>query len=324
MFRRTFLGAGVTALAGASEGQVITVRGAMSPRKLGWTLAHEHLFSAFGSDPAEPPAYDEQALLDVVIPYTRKIRSLGCRSIVDCTAAWFGREPRLLRRISEASGLHILTNTGYYGAANDRYVPETARQETVDQIAARWTAEFAGGIRDTGIRPGHIKIGVDPGVLSELDGRLVRAAARAHRRTGLVITSHTGGRAEAALGQIAILREEGVRPEAWIWAHANQCSDLAALREAAQAGAWLSLDGVAPESVEQHLALLRDPVISARALLSHDGNSFRNGRPGKPYEALFTHLRPRLLREFGVAKLKRWTEHHAASAFTIRRRLAKA
>lgn len=300
----------------------MTVRGPVRPGQLGVVLAHEHLFSAFGSDPAEPPRYDEAALLDTVIPYARRVKGLGAGTIVDCTAAWFGREPRLLRQISEAAGLHVLTNTGYYGAANDRYIPETARRESVDEIAGRWTREFEGGIRDTGIRPGHIKIGVDPGALSEIDRKLIRAAARTHRGTGLVITSHTGGSAEAALGQIAILREEGVKPEAWIWAHANQCTDQAALVEAARAGAWLSLDGIAPETVEQHVALLRHPVIHERALLSHDGNSFRNGRPGKPYEALFTHLLAKLRAEFRAAMIKRWTTTHPATAFTIRRRLA--
>ena len=60
----------------------------------------------------------------------------------------------LLRRLSEATGLHILTNTGYYGAANDIAIPKHAYDETAAQIAARWTAEARDGIEGTGIRPG--------------------------------------------------------------------------------------------------------------------------------------------------------------------------
>jgi hypothetical protein len=91
--------------------------------------------------------------------------------------------------------------------------------------------------------------------------------------------------------------------------------------EAAKAGAWLSLDGIAPETVERHLELLRNDVIRERALLSHDGNSFRIGRAMKPYDALFTHLLPKLKAEFPAAVVRRLTVENAAHAFTIKPRL---
>ena len=55
----------------------------------------------------------------------------------------------------------MITNTGYYGAAGDKYVPQHAYEETVDQLADRWTGEWEDGIEGTGIRPGFIKGGVD-------------------------------------------------------------------------------------------------------------------------------------------------------------------
>jgi phosphotriesterase-related protein len=305
----------------AAGDEVITVRGAIPAGALGLTLVHEHLFSSFGSDPVEPGRYDTEALLQAVVPYAKKVKELGAQAIVDCTAAWFGREPTLLRRISEAAGLHILTNTGYYAAANDRYVPPSARDETPEQIAAHWAKEFRDGIGTTGIRPGHIKIGVDAGALSEIDRKIVMAAAKTHRATGLVVTSHTSGSAEGAREQIALFRKEGVSPQAWIWAHANQCTDGAALVEAAKSGAWLSLDGIAPDTVDRHLELLRNDVIRERALLSHDGNSFRIGRAMKPYDALFTHLLPKLKAEFPAAVVRRLTVENAARAFAIKPRL---
>ena len=54
-----------------------------------------------------------------------------------------------------------------------------------------------------------MKIGVDAGPLSEVDAKLVRAAARTHRATGLPIYSHTGD-GVAALAQLAVLEEERV------------------------------------------------------------------------------------------------------------------
>ncbi len=129
MERRAFLGLCAGAAMAAGD-EVMTVRGAIPATALGVTLVHEHLFSSFGSDPVEPGKYDTEALLQAVVPYAKKVKELGAQAIVDCTAALFGREPALLRRISEAAGLHILTNTGYYAAANDRYVPPAANFAT--------------------------------------------------------------------------------------------------------------------------------------------------------------------------------------------------
>ena len=110
----------------------------------------------------------------------------------------------LLKRLSEASGLHILTNTGYYGAANDKHVPAFAFTETAEQLAARWIREAERGIDGTGIQPAFMKIGVDEAPLSEIDTKLVRAAAITHLRTGLPIASHTST-GTAALEQLDLL-----------------------------------------------------------------------------------------------------------------------
>ena len=94
-----------------------TVTGAIDPGELGLTLHHEHVMSTFGADPARYPYYDPEQLPAIVLPYLKYLRSLGVQSLVDCTAAYFGRHPELLRRFALDSDMHILTNTGYYGAA---------------------------------------------------------------------------------------------------------------------------------------------------------------------------------------------------------------
>lgn len=329
--RRAWLaGAAMAAGAQSAEGRVMTVRGPAAPESLGLMLPHEHFFSNFGEEPAEPPVYDEAALLAAVVPYARRVKELGCGAVADATAAWFGRSPLLLRTISEKTGLHVLTNTGYYGAASDRYVPKHAFEEDAARLASRWVREWREGIAGTGIRPGFIKTGVDAGPLSEIDAKLVRAAALTHRETGLTIAVHTGGNPEAAMRQMAIVREEGVSPEAWIWVHANQVKsgEEEALEKAAEAGAWISLDGLDEATLERHLELvlrLRAKGYLGRVLLSHDGNSFRAGgkRPMRPYTLLFERFLPEL-RRAGVSEseIDRLTRDNPARAFTVRRRLA--
>lgn len=280
---------------------VQTVTGPVHPTGLGITLSHEHLFSRFGEPPAESPAYPEAHLLAMVRPYLVYLRALGVQTIVDCTAVGFGRAPRLLLELSRASGVQILTNTGVYGAADDRYVPDWARTGSADALAARWTREYVEGIGDSGVRPGFIKIGVDAGPLSAIDRTLVVAAARTHRQTGLTIASHTGGNPDAAGEQLALLRAEGVAPPAWIWVHANACPDDAALWRAGAQGAWLGFDGLSATTYDRHLALVREAKarrLLGRVLLSHDGNSFpAPGRIPRPYDLLLTSFRYRLLDE---------------------------
>jgi predicted metal-dependent phosphotriesterase family hydrolase len=60
--------------------------------------------------------YQADEAFRVALPHLRRIKELGCRSLVECTPAFLGRDPALLRRLSEASGLQIITNTGYYSA----------------------------------------------------------------------------------------------------------------------------------------------------------------------------------------------------------------
>jgi phosphotriesterase-related protein len=118
---------------------VVTVTGSIPAKDLGLTLIHEHLLSIFGTNPQEPAEYDEQQALEEVVPYLKYIKSLGCDSIVDCSAAYLGRNAALLKKIAEQSELQILISTGIYGAAEDRYIPDYAYGESAGQLAARWS-----------------------------------------------------------------------------------------------------------------------------------------------------------------------------------------
>jgi phosphotriesterase-related protein len=325
MTRRELLLSAALAPAASLE-MVMTVRGPVRPADLGLCLPHEHLFSIFGEEPAERAEYDVPKLMGEVSRYVNSLRFLGCRAIADGTTAWFGRDVSLLSRVSTATGVHVLTNTGYYGAANDRYVPRSAREESASQIAARWVKEYTEGIDATGIKPGFMKLGVDAGPLSAIDEKLFEAACLTHRETGLLITVHTSDAAEAAGRQLELLKKHGIRADAWVWIHANNCKDEGALKSAAEDGAWLSFDGIAPENTARHLALVDLMKAMGRlkqVLLSHDGNSFRaGGRPMKPYSALFTHFIPALREaKYSETEIRLMTVDNPARALTIRKRL---
>ena len=283
--------------------RVVTVRGPVDAGALGPTLVHEHVLVDFvGADKVSRGRYDAGEAFGVVLPHLLALKSRGARTLVECTPAWLGRDPRLLVRLSEASGLHIVTNTGYYGAAQDKYVPAHAYQESAEQLAARWVAEARDGIEGTGVRPGFLKTGVDAGPLSEIDRKLIRAAALCHQKTGLRIHCHTGD-GVAAMDILSVLEEARVPAAALVWVHAQNEKDHALHLRAARVGAWIELDGVSEDSVERHLAAVMDLRRAGhldKVLVSQDAGWYRVGEPGggsfRGYTFLFDGFLPALRR----------------------------
>jgi predicted metal-dependent phosphotriesterase family hydrolase len=287
--RREFLAAipFVTAMPGAGEKnphRIQTVTGPAQATELGRTLMHEHVLVDFaGARAASRTRYDADEVFRTALPYLEKIRKLGCGTFVDCTPAYIGRDPGLLRRLSEAAGVRIVTNTGYY-AAGDKYkfLPGHFYAESAEQLARRWIAESDNGIEGTGIRPGLIKIGVTSGRLPDMELKLVRAAALTHKSTGLTIASHTGDGA-AALHQLEVLAAEKVPARAFIWVHAQSESDTSVHMRAAKMGAWVEFDGVAEATAARHAEFVRNMAAGGflgRTLISQDAGWYHVGEPG--------------------------------------------
>jgi len=317
MDRRNFLelaaaGAGILPISrltriGEKRGQAVTALGPIAPEQLGRTLIHEHVLVDFiGADEIRQGRYDSEEVFLKALPHLRKVKSAGCDTLVDCTPAYIGRDPGLLRRLSQASGLQIVTNTGLYGAAQDKYVPRYAYAETAQQLAARWVKEFENGIPPSRVRPGIIKIGVNSGPLTEIDEKLVKAAAITHQQTGLTIASHTGD-GVAAMAQISTLKSHGVEPTSFVWVHAQNEADTQLHRQAAEAGAWVEFDGISFTTAQKHIELvlgMKQTGYLGRVLLSQDSGWYHVGEPGggdfRPYDFLFVQFLP-LLRRAGVS-----------------------
>jgi phosphotriesterase-related protein len=288
--------------------QINTVLGPVPPADLGRTLIHEHILADMvGANAIGPGRYDGGQVRSIVLPHLKQLRSQGCGTLVDCTPAYQGRDPELLARLSQSSGLHILTNTGLYGAMGGKYIPDFAFSATAEELATRWTGEFQTGIRARGIRPALIKVGVDAGPLSKINSKLVSAAALTHLRTGLVIASHTGD-GLAAMAQLNLLKSHGVSPAAFIWMHAQDEKDRSFHRKAAEAGAWIEFDGISSETVDQNIGLIQEARRAGylrRVLISQDAVGFHMGQkrggycPG--YTFMFSEFLPQL-RKSGVTE----------------------
>ncbi len=308
------------------SGEIMTVSGALAPKDMGVTLTHEHILVDFiGADSIKYERWDKTEVGKKASPFLKEAKNLGTATFIDCTPAYLGRDPELLLSISGNTGINILTNTGYYGASRNRYLPKNAYTETPDELSERWIKEFRRGIEGTDVRPGFIKIGVMGGNLSDLHRKLVRAAARTHLKTGLVIASHTGP-AIPAFEQLGILMEEGVSPEAFIWVHAQSEKDSTAHVLAARTGAWVSFDGLSEDNISNYVRLLgtmKDNNLLSKVLISHDAGWYRPDQPEggeyRGYTAIFEKLLPALRAEgFTDDDINRLLVENPAEAFTIR------
>lgn len=259
---------------------VETVLGPRNVSEMGKTLIHEHLLVDFiGAAEYDPERWERSEVIARVLPFLQEIKTLGFHTLVECTPAFLGRDPLLLQELAKLSGISILTNTGLYGAVDSKYLPEYAFTESAEQLADRWINEWKEGIDNSGIKPGFIKIGVNPGPLSPTHEKLVRAAAKTHQETGLLIVSHTGD-ATPAFAQLDILREEGVLEEAFVWVHAQAENDKSRHVEAAKHGAWVSFDGISGDNLEEYLAFVRNMKqhgVLEKTLVSHDAGWYSPG-----------------------------------------------
>ena len=313
---------------------IMSVNGPIAAHKMGTTLTHEHVLVDFiGADSTGYHRWDKQEAANRILPFLEEIKDLGIHSLIECTPAYLGRDPLLLQELSRKSGMHLITNTGYYGARSNKFIPADLLEKSITELADSWVDEFEQGIEGTGIRPGFIKIAVDRNdTLSETHVKIVSAAALAHNRTGLTIASHTGPDGPA-FEQIRILKSYGVDPSNFIWVHA-QNGTLEGNIRAARDGAWISLDNVngthgrKPEEkfsinwYAERILSLKEAGLLHRVLISHDAGWYSPGEEDggtyRGYTDILNHLIPALVEEgFTEEDIDQLLIHNPKDAFSF-------
>jgi len=327
--RRGFIQASLLAMAGCAvpsgRGKVLTVTGAIEPSALGLTLAHEHVLVDFvGADAAVPGRYDQEAVYQRILPLFQSLREKGCQTLAECTPMYLGRDPKLLQRLSKASGLNIITNTGWYGASKEKFLPSKITQLTADQIARGWITEFRNGIEGTGIRPGFIKIALDDVPFADNIQKVLQAAVITYKQTGLPIGVHTSNGGAPAEAQIAFLRKHNVPLAKWVWIHAQNENDLSFHVKAARKGAWISFDGISRSNMEEYgerLERMRKEDLLQRIIISQDAGWYDVVEPSKSirgYNDILDHFIPYLRsRNFSAADVDQLLVRNPARLFTV-------
>jgi phosphotriesterase-related protein len=300
---------------------VQTVAGPVDPATLGPTLTHEHVFlTMWSSDGAGfvGQLHDEDVLASELDAY----RAAGGSCLVDQTPGGAGRDPLGLRRLSERTGVAIVTGCGWYTEPFYPPADDLARR-SVSDIAAGLVAEIEGGLDGTGVRPGIIgEIGASQGWISPLEERVHRAAARAQIATGLPLATHTLYHSAGA-HQIEVFDEEGVDPSRVCIGHCDTFPSLDYCLRVARWGGYVSFDNVGFQLGDHEAAVRRlvleliEAGFAERLLLSQDVGQMPElrSRGGRGYTYLAETFLPALradgveeaaLRTITVENPRRW------------------
>ncbi|MEY3683948.1 MAG: hypothetical protein RIS62_658 [Chloroflexota bacterium] len=221
----------------AVPGQVQTVRGAVAPGDLGFTLPHEHTKCSLWWIENRWDYWeligDEPRINEELGAY----KALGGGAVVDVTPVGIGRDLERLARLSQATGLHIVAGAGWYRQA---YYPAEARidRRSIDDLADEIVQEFVDGP----VRPGIIgEIGTDKPWVTAQEERVFRAAARAALRTGASVTTHAV-QSDVGLAQLDILEDEGLDPARVVIGHCDSHPRIEHWREIVRRGAHVEAD----------------------------------------------------------------------------------
>jgi len=287
-------------------------------------LTHEHILVDFiGADGIQPDRWNHDSIIKAITPYFEELKKFKVSYFVDATPDYLGRDVLLLEKIAKKTGVRIITNTGLYGAGNNKYIPQYAHEMTAEDLAEMWIDEYKHGIHQTSVKPGFIKIGIDNSdSLHPMHQKLVKAAALTHLNTGLTIASHTG-KAMGLWPQLEILKETGVSPESFIWVHAQAEEDHNSYLKAAEMGCWISLDGLGGD-LEKHLEKIlfakRNGILD-RILISHDAGWYdpqKDVQTIKPFTNIFKQLIPELkLHGFTDDEIQLLMSINPSKAFSI-------
>ncbi|MFH0751763.1 MAG: phosphotriesterase-related protein, partial [Chloroflexota bacterium] len=220
---------------------VQTVLGRIDPGGLGFTLPHEHTRCVLWQIPARWDYWELTGQDELILPELGRFRELGGTCLVDVTLQSIGRDPARLRRLAEASGLHLVMGCGWYREA---YYPAEALidRRSVGSLADEIVREFEQGADGTGVRPGIIgEIGTDKPWLSAQEERVFRAVARASRATGMAVTTH-GVMSAVGLAQLDVLEDAGADPGRVVIGHADSFPELDHWLRIAERGASVECD----------------------------------------------------------------------------------
>ncbi|MGI8493227.1 MAG: phosphotriesterase family protein, partial [Acidimicrobiales bacterium] len=194
---------------------------------------------------------DEDARVSDAVAKLTALAGAGIRTIVDPTVVGLGRYiPRIKRVAQQVPQLNIVVATGCYTYGDVPFyfhyrgpaLEAALGQPVPDPMVDMFVGDIEEGIAGTGVRAGMLKCAIDHQGMTEGVERVMRAVAKAHRRTGTPMTVHTHPASEQGLAAKRVLDDEGVDPSRVVLGHSGDSTDADHLQTLAEAGFYLGMD----------------------------------------------------------------------------------
>lgn len=314
---------------------VQTVTGPIGPEQLGVTLPHEHvyinmtrttpqdgylnvaeeiaaelaLFTEAGGSTLVDMTNGELSDYAAPVGFSSDLRVMqqnpdtGSRSVANVLAT---------KAMSEATGVQVILGTGHY---YDTYLDHRwFDRNSTNKIADFLIADLLDEIPGTGVRAGIIgEIASDLSHITAVEERSFRAAARASRETGIMVSTHAAS-FPTGLAQLDIMVEEGVDPSRVVIGHADTVKSVDYSLEILRRGAFVEFDclmtcriggNLIRHQIDRRLSYLKTMIEAGyadRVLLSQDvcQRSHLRALGGPGYTFLFEEFRA-LAIEAGIA-----------------------
>ncbi|MGD0438011.1 MAG: phosphotriesterase-related protein [Bryobacteraceae bacterium] len=277
---------------------VQTMRGPIDAGKLGVTLMHEHIFVLSTEIMLNyPEAWgDEEHRVADAVARLNELHSRGIHSVVDLTVIGLGRYIPRLQKVAERTAVNIVVATGIYTYNDIPFYfhfrgPGTAF-DGPEVMVDMFVRDIREGIAGTGVRAGILKCATDaPGVTPGVE-RVLRAVAKAHRQTGVPISTHTHANSKRGLEQQRIFQEEGVDLSRVVIGHSGDTTNIEYLEELIANGSYLGMDRfgidviLSFEDRVQTVAKLCERGHADKMVLSHDAACFNDWLPERDLPAV--------------------------------------
>lgn len=251
--------------------KINSVCGPLDTQDMGFTLMHEHLMVATAGVYIDYPEFLGANPMDRVVEGLKKAKEGGIDTILDATTLDLGRDINLLYEASRHTGVNIIACTGWW-----LEIPRFFSGLSADQLAEGFLREIEHGISGTNIKAGILKAANDIEGVTPMGETMLRAVARAHRKSGVPIMIHSYSPGRVGLQQLAILKDEGANLNQVKMDHSNDTMDVEYLLSLIEEGCYLGMDrypgmNVSPLSRTKTMKALIDAGYADRLCPSHDG-----------------------------------------------------
>lgn len=233
--------------------RITTVNGDISLNELGLTSMHEHTLFDLSTMTDRiramlPQAPPEKATLKIenlaflknggailseecsktddieyLINELRIFKSVGGKSICDCSPIGMRGNPDDIKKISEASGINIICATGLYTYASR---PNELMEKSENYLISLFEKEISEGMNGTMVKPGFIKCALggvtEKNTIDENEITALRACSSVAEKTGMSIHVHTAAplTSEHILYATDIILDQcGVEPDRLLMCH---------------------------------------------------------------------------------------------------------